>query len=159
MTQTAVPTSRQKSSARLHAVQAVYQMLLTGQGAGEAMDGHAETVRTSGDPDMAAVEIPSNDLYCRIVSGVERMREELAPVIQNHLKNGATFDSMVDQEPLLVAILLCGSVELMNHLDIDAPVIINDYVQVTKSYYEGKESNLINAILDQIKALYRSVMV
>ncbi len=158
MTQTA-PTSRQKSSARLHAVQAVYQMLLTGQGAGEAMDGHAETIRTAGDPDMAAVEIPSDDLYRKIVSGVERMRGELSPVIQNHLKNGATFDGMVENEPLLIAVLLSGGVELMNHLDIDAPVIISDYVQVTKSYYDGKESSLINAILDQLKVLYRPVSV
>lgn len=155
MTQ-AAPTSRQKSSARLHAVQAVYQMLLTGQGAGEAMDGHAETVSTAPEPEMQGLPRPADDLYRRIVSGVERMRGELSPVIQNHLKNGATVAGMTDQEPLLMATLLCGGVELMNHLDIDAPLIINDYVQVIKSYYDGKESNLINAILDQLKVLYRA---
>ena len=148
-------TSRQKSSARLHAVQAVYQMLVTGQDAAEAMAGHAETVQAAPEPEMQGLPRPADDLYRRIVSGVERLRGELSPVLQNHLKKGVAVSVMSETEPLLFAILLTGAYELMSHLDIDAPIIINDYVQVTKSYYDGGEPQMVNAVLDQIKKLYR----
>ncbi|MCB9980671.1 MAG: transcription antitermination factor NusB, partial [Rhodospirillales bacterium] len=39
----------------------------------------------------------------------------------------------------------------MAHLDIDPPLIISDYIHVTRSFYEGAESKLVNGILDSLK--------
>ena len=43
----------------------------------------------------------------------------------------------------------------MANLKTDVPVIINDYVDVTRAFYDGKESGLINAVLDSIAKTIR----
>jgi N utilization substance protein B len=58
-------------------------------------------------------------------------------------------------EPLLMAILLCGAFELLDNQEVDAPVILSDYLNVTHAFYEQGESRLVNAILDSIKAVIR----
>jgi len=52
-------------------------------------------------------------------------------------------------EKLLQSILLCGIYEIMAHSDVDAPIIINDYVDVAHAFYDGGESKLVNAVLDR----------
>lgn len=151
----AKPTSRQKSSARLHAVQGVYQMILTGHDARTVLNGFFEST-TPTEPEMDGMERPAAELFSNIVQGVERQRVELEPVISNHLKNEQNASQLAEKEPLLLAILLCGVYELMAHTDIDAPVIISDYIDVAHSYYQGQESRVINGILDAIRPLYRA---
>ncbi|PCJ99837.1 MAG: hypothetical protein COA45_03205 [Zetaproteobacteria bacterium] len=53
-------------------------------------------------------------------------------------------------EPLLKSILLCGVCELLEHQDIDAPIIINDYLNVTHFFYEQQQVNFVNGILAKI---------
>jgi N utilization substance protein B len=149
-----LPTPRQKTSARLYAVQGVYQMLVAGQTAFQVVQAHAEN-RGPAIPDMVDLETPDPELFRAIVGGVERKSIELLPVLGQHLKEGKTVAAMRDQEPLLLAILMCAAYELMTHLDIDAPIIMNDYIDVTQSYYEGNESSFVNGILDRFKTLYR----
>jgi transcription antitermination protein NusB len=153
MTQLVPITSRQKSSARLYAVQAVYQMMVNDQNAADVVD-DTLVFRVGMDADMNDVERPAVDLFRDIVAGVERTRGEISTVIGNHLKEN-DFKGMEGRDPLLFAILLCGGFELMGHLDIDTAIIINDYLDVTHSYYQGKESSIINGILDKLKVLYR----
>lgn len=150
-----LPTPRQKSSARLHAVQAVYQMMITGYDARTVLQGFFESAGPV-EPEMEGIEVPAADLMSKIVQGVERQRGELEPVIINHLKNEAAKEGMAEREPLLLAILLCGTYELMAHTDIDAPLIIADYLNVTHSYYQGEESRMVNGILDALRQIYRT---
>jgi transcription antitermination protein NusB len=154
MTQPNLITPRQKASARLYAVQAVYQMLVNQQTAADVVD-DTLVFRVGMDADMDTVERPAVDLFRDIVAGVERTKGDLSGVIANHLKD-KNFDGWIEREPVLAAILLCGAFELFGHLDIDAGIIINDYLDITHSYYQGKESSIINGILDNLKALYRS---
>lgn len=154
MSKPAPSLSRQKSSARLFAVQGVYQLLLTGQSASEIIENMMDP-EVAREPEMADVVVPLADLLRQIIGGVGRTRPDLLPVIGNHLKNDRTIVQLQDQEPLLLAILLAGAYELMAHQDIDAPIIINDYLEVARSYYDGNESSFINGILDNLKVLYR----
>jgi N utilization substance protein B len=41
------------------------------------------------------------------------------------------------------------------HHDIDVPVIISDYLDITHAFYEGSESKLVNGVLDQISKAVR----
>jgi N utilization substance protein B len=59
-------------------------------------------------------------------------------------------------EPLLTAILVCGTYELLAHPEIDAPIIISDYLHVTHGFFEGSESKLVNGILDALAKEVRS---
>lgn len=146
-------TPRQKASARLYAVQAVYQMIVNKQTAADVVD-DTLVFRVGMDADMTDVERPAVDLFRDIVAGVERTRSDISTVIGNHLKEN-DFNGMQERDPLLFATLLCGGFELMSHLDIDPGIIINDYLDVTHSYYQGNESSIINGVLDKLKVLYR----
>ena len=59
-------------------------------------------------------------------------------------------------EPLLSAILICGTYELLAHGEIDAPIIIADYLHVTHGFFEGSESKLVNGVLDALAKELRS---
>ena len=57
-------------------------------------------------------------------------------------------------EPLLKAILVCGAFELLMQ-QVDAPVIINDYLDVGHAFYQRNEVALINGVLDSIAAVFQ----
>ncbi len=58
-------------------------------------------------------------------------------------------------EPLLKSILLCGVTELLSHQDIDAPIIIDDYLNVTHAFYEKQQVSFVNGILDKVASSLR----
>lgn len=139
-----------RTAARLAAVQAVYQMRATGQGAEAAV---AEYIaHRLGKPlDGQGMVTPDKVLFSSIVQGVGGRMDDLLGVIDFNLTghNGANPRNSADSvEPLLLGILLCGVYELMAHPQIDAPLVIADYLHVTHAFYEGGESRLVNGILD-----------
>lgn len=58
-------------------------------------------------------------------------------------------------EPLLKSILLCGICELLEHQDIDSPIIINDYLNVTHAFYEQQQVNFVNGVLGKVASILR----
>lgn len=58
-------------------------------------------------------------------------------------------------EPLLKSILLCGICELLEHQDIDSPIIINDYLNVTHAFYEQQQVNFVNGVLGKVASVLR----
>ncbi len=95
---------------------------------------------------------PDRELFSAILRGVSERRNDLNELIAANHKRDEPKSSL---ELLLQAILLCGAYELMANVKTDMPVIINDYVDVTKAFYEGGESKLINAVLDSIAKTIR----
>jgi N utilization substance protein B len=94
--------------------------------------------------------VPANlELFSKILTGVSKDRDTVREMVLGAL-NGKK------PEPLLQAILFCGIYELMAHHDIDAPIIINDYVNVAHGFYEQSEADLINAVLDKQSKNLRS---
>ena len=53
------------------------------------------------------------------------------------------------------AILRSALYELRECNDIPVKVIINEYIEISKSFFEGNEPNFINGILDKISKIYR----
>ena len=53
------------------------------------------------------------------------------------------------------AILRSALYELRECIDIPVKVIINEYIEISKSFFEGDEPNFINGILDKISKIYR----
>ena len=139
----------QSSAARLAAVQAVYQM-----------DGNAQTAPSVvrefvdfrlGEPvDDEQMVTPDRESFTRIVSGVAERREDLDHMI------ASTLGRERPPEALIRAILLCGAWELLARGDIDAPVIVSDYLHVTDAFYDVGEKKLVNAVLDRIAANLRT---
>ena len=53
-------------------------------------------------------------------------------------------------DSVLRAILRAGTYELMARLDVPAPVVINEYVNLAHAFFDGKEPGFANAVLDTL---------
>lgn len=140
-----------RSAARLMAVQAVYQSFADDKDMRLIAEEYLHYRRGMEVEGEKLIE-PDRELFSAIVRGVSERRSNLNELIDVNHKRDATKASL---EIILQAILLCGSYELMANLKTDMPVIINDYVEVTRAFYPGKEPGLINAILDSIAKTIR----
>lgn len=58
-------------------------------------------------------------------------------------------------EPLLHAILLCATTELLCHTEIDSALVIDEYLNVTHGFYEKSQVSFVNGILDNIAKAVR----
>ena len=67
-------------------------------------------------------------------------------------EGGRRFDQL---DLLMQAILMAGTYELLARADIDPPLTISEYVDVAKAFFAGKESNLVNGVLDRIARTLR----
>ena len=50
----------------------------------------------------------------------------------------------------LRALLRCGAWELRERLDTPREVVIDEYVELTKSFFEGPEPGFVNGALDAV---------
>ncbi len=140
-----------KRAARLASVQCLYQILMTGQGAGSAVSDYLSH-HAGFDMDGDVYVSPDEPMFTRIVHGVTGRREDLDEMIKGCLSGGREPGRL---EPLLLAVLRAGAYELLQEVEIDAPIIISDYVEVTKGFYEGAEPSLVNAVLDKLGKILR----
>ena len=142
-----------KTAARLFAVQAVYQAIQNKEPPSKLHDEFI-TYRIGMNLDDTIeggnMVAPDQPLFRDILAGVTERWGDLQQIIQPRLKVSNTV------EPLLTAILVCGTYELMAHHDIDAPIIISDYINITGSFFEASEPKLVNAVLDALSKELRS---
>jgi len=95
---------------------------------------------------------PNMELVSYIVNGVIDNNEPLSEMVSGAL----TSKSSDRMERLFKAIFLSGVYELLHNKDVDAKIIINDYVDVAKSFFQGKEAGLVNAVLDRLAKKIRA---
>lgn len=136
------PSKKAKlTSARLTAVQAVYQMAMSGITEREAYEDYI--TRRMGKEIEGDNYVPADtELFSKILDGVSKNRDSIRDMVLGVL-NGKK------PEPLLQAILFCGVYEIQNHHDVETGVIINDYLNITHGFYDQSEANLVNAVLDR----------
>ena len=141
----------QTLSSRLLAVQALYQMKQNKQSVKAVYDEYVKH-RSDQEIDGQKLVAPDASLFKKILYGVEERFVELDSIIGANLKRDAS-DRVV--EPLLYSVLMCGAYELLAHSDIDAPIIINDYLNVGHAFFENNEVALINGVLDSVHKVFR----
>lgn len=136
---------RARSVARLAAVQALYQMETGGAG--------VETViREFGehrfDRDIEGVPLaPADENYFAcLVRGVVGAQARLDKAIRHRLAEGWRLERI---DATLRAILRVGAFELVGG-DAPASVVIDEYVEIAKSFFDGPEAGFVNAALDGI---------
>lgn len=134
-----------KTAARLAAVQILYQMRLNNQDADSALRefvNHRLGFKIEGD-----VYVPADqELLDQIILGIQNRWMDIEEIIVAALSAG----KKSEVEPLLDGILRAGTYELLENTATDTGIIINDYMNVTTGFYEGKEVKLVNAVLDKI---------
>ena len=139
------------SAARLAAAQAVYQIMTNDQDA-ETVINEYRLYRLGKPVDDIEMVTPDGVLFQTIVAGVYGRMNLLMEMIADATRKGG---KTTPAEPLLLAIMLCGAWELLDNPEIDAPVILSDYLNVTHAFYEQGEAKFINGVLDAIRQTTR----
>lgn len=153
-----ISATAQKISARLNAVQAVYQMTINEQDAKSTTREYLEH-RAGMTVDEETFVQPDQALLSGIIQGVDAKVNDLREIVHKNLNakdDKTTLKTAKSVEPLLESILLCGVYEIMNHDDVDAPIIINDYIEIADSFYDSSAKKLVNAVLDNVTKLVRN---
>lgn len=140
------PRSATRSAARLSAVQALYQMDMTGIDANDVI---AEFEQHRLNDIAKSIGAPSADaaMFKDIVRGVVREQQAIDPVLDAHLAEGWRL-ARVDS--ILRAILRSAAFEIALRDDIPARVVINEYVDIAHAFFGSEEPKVVNGILDHL---------
>ncbi len=147
--------NRKKMTARLMAVQAIYESGHNGEPLEQVLRDYLDN-RSGMETDDGTLETPDRELFLQIARGVKARREEIEAILAGHLPQREETQPRKDVEPLLKAVLLCGLGEILMHPEIDAPLMINDYLEVTRAFYDKGEVSLVNGVLDAAAGRLRS---
>jgi N utilization substance protein B len=135
-----------RSAARLAAVQALYQMELTGVDAEQAVTEFVEH-RFGREPETGTSGELDAEFFASVVRGVPKHQEEIDAGITKVLSAEWRL-SRIDS--ILRAILRAGTFELIALKDVPAKVVIDEYVDVSHAFFSADEPSFVNAALDKL---------
>jgi N utilization substance protein B len=125
-----------RSSARLAAVQALYQMETSGAGVESVIAEFIEHRLDGAD----------GGHFADILRGVVERQRKIDPLIDRHLAKHWTLARL---DATARAILRAGVYELIARDDIPAAAAIDEYVELARAFFDdGDEPRFINAVLD-----------
>jgi N utilization substance protein B len=136
----------ERSAARLAAVQALYQMEVSGKGVIDAL-AEFEAFWIGREVEGISFKPAENEFFRDILGGVVREQRPIDIKVDAALSAGWPLKRV---EAVLRAILRAGAYELMFRKDVPARVAISEYVEVAHSFYSEDEPGLVNAVLDAI---------
>lgn len=138
--------ANKRGAARLAAVQALYQMDVAGTGLLETTAEY-ETFRLGKELDGALYREADPQWFRAILSGVVENQKTLDPVIRQSLLEDWPLSRL---DSTLRAILRAAVYELMKRSDVPTAVIVSEYVDIAKAFYEEEEPKVVNAVLDRV---------
>ena len=136
----------ERSAARLAAVQALYQMDVSGKGVVDAL-AEFETFWIGREVEGITFQAADETFFRDILSGVVREQRAIDSRIDAALSAGWPLRRI---EAVLRAILRAGTYELLSRKDVPAKVVISEYVEVAHAFYGEDEPGLVNAVLDRL---------
>lgn len=135
-----------RSVARLAAVQALYQMEVSGAGV-EAVIREFSEHRFDRDVEDMTLAAADEVFFADLVRGVVSHQGEVDKAIVRRLASGWKLERV---DATARAILRGGAYELSHRPDVPVEVVINEYVELAKSFFEGPEPGFVNGALDAV---------
>lgn len=145
-------SSLARSAARLATVQALYQHHMEKTALARLLDEfHQHRLgREIEDDHYADADV---DFFDDVVSGVIARRDEIDEQLTAKLADGWTVTRL---DKTMLQILRAGCFELMARKDITTAVIINEYVDVAKAFFDDREAKFVNGVLDAVAKSVRA---
>jgi N utilization substance protein B len=138
--------ANKRSAARLAAVQALYQMDVGRASMEETLaqfSAHHLGQEIEGEQYLPA----DADYFGQIVKGVIKEQLNIDPMIDNALADGWPVGRI---DATLRAILRAAAFELLRKPDVPKGVVISEYVDVAKAFFEDEVPAMVHAVLDVI---------
>ena len=134
-----------KSSSRLFAVQILYEMELNDKSYELILEAFSddyflelEKINNNGKPNKNYIE--------KLIKGVSNNQKEIDELISRNLTNR----KLSNLDSLMRSILRITVYELIYEFKIPKKVVLNEYIEIAKLFFNGEEPSLINAVLDVI---------
>ena len=141
------PRGREKrSAARLAALQALYQLEITGISATDVIDEFIAH-RFGPDPETGPGNAHDEVFFADIVHGVLKHQVEIDRSLAGALAAGWTLTRI---DSILRALLRCAAYELVGRSDVPVKVVIDEYVELARDFFDGTEPGFVNAVLDRL---------
>jgi N utilization substance protein B len=135
-----------RSVARLAAVQALYQMEVSGAGVEAVVrefHDHRFETDLEGEP-LAAADEP---FFGALARGVVSAQTDIDAAIVRRLAPGWRLSRL---DATARAILRCAAFELLRRPEIPHEIVINEYLEIAKSFFGAAEAGFVNGVLDAI---------
>lgn len=137
----------ERSRARLAAAQALYQMEMAGEDAGDVVSEFRSHrlgfEKDSGEAEMLAEA--DEALFADIVEGVVARQVEIDKALAGSLNPGWTLDRI---DSTLRALLRAAAFEILARDDVPARVILDEYVRVADAFFGDVEVGFANGVLN-----------
>jgi N utilization substance protein B len=137
------PAKSSRRRARELALQGIYQWRLTG---GEIADIEKQIREEKGLGRYDA------EFFSGLLRGVLAQHVELAAAVTPHLDR-----DLAELSPVEFAVLLLGAYELSHHPEIPYRVVINEAVELAKTFGGTDGHKFVNGVLDKLAAQVRAV--
>ena len=140
------PGRQARSVARLAAVQALYQMEVSSVGAEAVI---REFCEHRFDRDIEDMTLAGADetFFADLVRGVVAHQGEVDAAVARRLAQNWRLERI---DATVRAILRAGAFELTHRADVPTEVVIDEYVELAKSFFEGPEPGFVNGALDGV---------
>jgi len=142
--------------AREYALQGIYAWLIQQNGAGGVEDGSGAGLgmieaHVREDADFGEADaLWFTTLLHGVPAAAVNLREQFAPHLDRPVQ---------DLSPIEHAVLLMGSFELIQHPEVPYRVVINEAVELTKSFGGTDGFKFVNGVLDKLAAAVRSTEI
>ena len=146
MNTTAAPSHDERSAARLAALQALYQLEMTGNAPADVVEEFIAH-RFGHEAEGESPVIHDEAFFADIVHGVLKHQVEIDRSIARSLASGWTLARI---DSILRALLRAATYELVARRDVPAKVVIDEYVELARDFFEGDEPGFVNAVLDRL---------
>jgi N utilization substance protein B len=134
-----------RSRARLAALQALYQLEIAGGAPDEVVQEFIEHRFRNDDHDEA--------FFSAIVNGVLTHQVEIDRSVARSLAEGWTLARI---DSILRALFRAATYELVAERGVPAKVVIDEYIELARDFFEGDEPKFVNAVLDKLARLKRA---
>lgn len=139
------PAKSARHRARELALQAIYQWRMSGG------DHLAIEKTTCAEKSLGRFDV---ELFSKLLRGVVEHREALIASLTPHLDR-----DMNELSPVEFSVLLLGAFELTRHLEVPYRVVINEAVELTKTFGGTDGHKFVNGVMDKLAAQVRAVEI
>jgi N utilization substance protein B len=143
---------RRQNAARLAAIQALYQIELTGSAAASVVDEFQKYRIDRTETGMASKTKANFSLFSEIVKEVERNKSDIDQNLGGFIDSHRPIGKL---EIVMRCVLRAGFYELKHRLGSPSRSIITEYVHISDAFFSDQEPSFVNGVLDRAARVLR----